>query len=45
MGSRQGEQISPVLFALFLNDLQSSIKSLGCTGVELRDDMNDSDWL
>ena len=32
-GVRQGENVSPVLFALFLNDLESFLCSKSCNGV------------
>ena len=34
-GVRQGENLSPVLFALFLNDLEDFMHSNSCTGVDL----------
>ena len=36
-GVRQGENVSPVLFALFLNDLQSYMENNGCVGIELNE--------
>ena len=43
-GVRQGENLSPVLFALFLNDMQSYIESNGGLGIGLNDD-RDMLWL
>lgn len=34
-GVRQGENLSPVLFALFLNDLESFLYAEKCSGIEL----------
>ena len=34
-GVRQGENLSPVLFALYLNDLESFLLSNSCNGVNL----------
>ena len=43
-GVRQDENLSPLLFALFLNDMQSYIESNGGLGIELNDD-RDILWL
>ena len=34
-GVRQGENLSPVLFALFLNDLETVLEEKNCTGINL----------
>ena len=34
-GVRQGENLSPVLFALFLNDLETFLEEKNCTGINL----------
>ena len=36
-GVRQGENLSPILFSMFLNDMQSYIESNGGIGIELTD--------
>ena len=39
-GVRQGENLSPALFSMFLNDLESSLLGNGSVGVELKDSSN-----
>ena len=39
-GVRQGENLSPILFSLFLNDMQTYIESKGGLGIESTDDQN-----
>ena len=44
-GVRQGENLSPVLFALSLNDMQTYIESRGVHGIELFDNDQHELWL
>ena len=45
IGVRQGENLSPVLFSIYLNDLQSHLETNGSVGVELQNPENDLLWL
>ena len=44
-GVRQGENLSPILFSMFLNDMQSYIESNGGIGIELTDNNHNMLWL
>lgn len=44
-GVRQGENLSPVLFSIFLNDLQEYLESQGSVGIELTDTLDAEYWL
>ena len=44
MGVRLGENL-PILFSLFLNDLQSHMSSNGAVGVELNESLDTNLWL
>ena len=44
-GVRQGENLSPILFSMFLNDMQSYIESNGGIGIELSDNNHNMLWL
>ncbi len=41
-GVRQGENVSPMLFYLFLNDLESSLTSNGCAGITIANESFDN---
>ena len=45
IGVLQGENLSPTLFSIYLNDLQSFISSKGSVGVELYTDIDFNLWL
>ena len=45
IGVRQGENLSPVLFSLFLNDMQEFIQQNGGTGIDLADSPDETQWL
>jgi hypothetical protein len=45
IGVRQGENLSPILFSLFLNDLQSHLYSNGSVGIDLTDPQSATSWL
>jgi hypothetical protein len=45
IGVRQGENLSPILFSLYLNDLQSYLEGNGAVGIELDDVFSDEIWL
>ena len=42
MGVSQGENLSPSLFSIYLNDLQSFLGNNGSVGVELRNTLNNT---
>jgi hypothetical protein len=44
-GVRQGENLSPVLLSIFLNDLQQHLESDNVSGIELKDHINETIWL
>lgn len=45
IGLRQGENLSPVLFSMYLNDLQSCLHLNGAVGIELRHPLDFDIWL
>lgn len=45
IGVRQGENLSPLLFSLFLNDMQSYLTEHGAVGVEFNDHIDIDYWL
>ena len=45
MGVHQGENLSPNLFSLFLNDLETHLRSNGAVGVELNVPVDSTVWL
>lgn len=45
IGVRQGENLSPVLFSMYLNDLQTYLQNSGTVGVELFDHNDLTLWL
>ena len=45
IGVRQGENLSPLLFSLFLNDLHTYLQNDNAVGVELLDSIGDTAWL
>ena len=44
-GIRQGKNLSPILFYLYLNNLQLNMSSNGALGVELNDTIDPTLWL
>ena len=44
-GVRQGENLSPILFSIFLNDLESHLVVRGGTGINISPELNEQFWL
>ena len=44
-GVRQGENLSPLLFSMFINDMQNYIENHGGIGVELTECFDETLWL
>ena len=45
IGIRQGENLSPILFSIYLNDLQGHLLNDSAIGVELYDTTDETHWL
>ena len=45
IGVRQGDNLSPLLFSIFLNDLKEHLDADNIKGVELKDAIDESIWL
>ena len=45
IGVRQGENLSPILFSIYLNDLQDHLLNDSAIGVELNDTIDETHWL
>ena len=45
IGVRQGDNLSPLLFSIFLNDLQEHLAADNVKGVELKDTFDETVWL
>jgi len=45
IGVRQGDNLSPLLFSIFLNDLQEHLDAENIKGIELKDQLDESLWL